>query len=298
MTDLLYVTTDATGVEHTPEGPVTWLLPTQGPAGTTDAGRPLTLRTASALLDVLEHRVFRAEPVGDAAPGDGGTVTVPAATLVAPTPWNTTSATHFALDCAEHLLAGAGELSLPDGTPLTSLLADARALLEGTSADSAEHLGYLARVRALRRLRRARADLADLSFQLVDDAQKRDIDAYDDVAYATVLPVTDSLLAAIEALRHHVLPHRYEQVEGALHEGEEDSNLDRADAMPVPHAVPVPFGPMEADADATLAYEPAWTAARDAARHARLAAHNRDGDAGEAAELAWQADTLATLLGA
>jgi hypothetical protein len=43
-------------------------------------------------------------------------------------------------------------------------------------------------------------------------------------------------------------------------------------------------------------YEPAWTAAREAARHARRASRGREEPDGEAAELSWQAARLEAVL--
>jgi hypothetical protein len=45
-----------------------------------------------------------------------------------------------------------------------------------------------------------------------------------------------------------------------------------------------------------LRYDPAWTGAREAARHARSAMKDRNGADGEASELTWQAATLASIL--
>ncbi len=149
-----YVATDSNGVEHSvAQGHVTWRLPAGDVAQATEVGRPLVLRRPDALLEVLDERIYEAEPLGDATISHDGGVSVRSARLLAQTPWDTEMATRFALDCADHLLGETGDTSLPDGTSLAKVVADARRVLDGIETTNMEHLGYLARLRALRRLR-------------------------------------------------------------------------------------------------------------------------------------------------
>jgi hypothetical protein len=290
----LYVPTDSKGIEHAAAGRIVWQLPAGGVGQVTELGHPVVLRRPDALLDVLDERIYRAESRNDIKIAVDGTAVVPAARLVAQTYWDTGLATLFALDCAEHILTDAGDVSLPDGTSLVDVIAFARHVLDGISSEGTQRLGYLARVRALRRLRHERAEIADLSLRLVVGDEARDVDALDDASYTTVIPVTDSVLAAIEALRHHVLPEFYIDVEDAREEQKEHRDLDRPQPLSwklesTPLGV-VEYGPR------TLPYEPAWTAAREAARHARLAAKDRLGAEGETSQRLWQATLLASIL--
>ena len=205
----LYVATDANGIEHSAAGKVAWKLPVGGISKLTDLGHPLVLRRPIALLEVLDERIYIAESPTSVKVGTDGTVSVPTAQLSAETRWNSAAATKFALDCADHLLGEVGDVSLPDGTSLAKVTADARQMLDGTASESMEHLGRLARISALRRLRHERTEITAVSFDELDDAARKDVDAFDDAAYATIITITDSVLAAIEALRHYVLPAFY-----------------------------------------------------------------------------------------
>jgi hypothetical protein len=292
-----YVPVDSKGIEHSAvSGKTAWRLPADGAAHLTESDHLLVLRQPQALLDVLDEQIYRAEPSSETEPGPDGTVAVSSARLVAKTHWGTEAATRFALDCATHILRDAGDVALPDGTPLAKVIDDARQVLDGIASESKDHLGYLARIRALRRLRRDRSEVAEVSFGLLIDDEARDIDALDDAAYASVIPVTDSVLAAIEALRHHVLPEFYIDIEDTREEHEEHQNTDRLRAISNPTVVVTPFGPIEFGGPHVLSYEPAWAGAREAARHARLAAKDRHGGQGEADERSWQATMLASIL--
>jgi len=100
----------------------------------------------------------------------------------------------------------------------------------------------------------------------------------------------------VEALRHHVLPHLYVSLEDLEQERLEHAGLDRTTVMSIPTAEATPFGEVEAGAPHLLHYEPAWTCAREAARHARAAARDRQGEAGERSTRNWQAQQLEALL--
>lgn len=292
----LYVATDANGVEHSSSGQVAWNIPADGVAQVTDLGHPLVLRQPRALLDVLDEHIFLAESPKTVEVGSDGTIQVPTARLTSETRWNAAAATRFALDCADHLLGEVGDLALPDGTSLASVTADARQILDGTASDSKEHLGRLARLSALRRLRRERTEITALFLQELDEADQKDIDALDDPAYATVITVTDSVLAAIEALRHFVLPAFYIDIEDAMERREQYATEDRQSPLPTPEMVSTPLGPLMLHLPDLLPYDPAWVGAREAARHARLAMKDRKGAPGESSELTWQAAALGSIL--
>jgi hypothetical protein len=292
----LYVPTDANGVEHAVTGKVTWKLPVEGVGQVTDLGHPLVLRQPSALLEVLDEHIYLAESPKGVKIGPDGTVSVPTARLDMQTHWNTAAATKFALDCADHLLSEVGDEALPDGTPLTKVIGDARQLLDGTASDSMEHLGRLARLGALRRLRHERTEITAASFDELDEDGRKEIEAFDDPEYAMIITVTDSVLAAIEALRHYVLPAFYNDSEDAKENREQYANEDRLTPISTPTMISTPLGPVMLHAPHLLPYDPAWVGAREAARHARMAMKDRKGADGEAGELTWQAETLASIL--
>ncbi len=262
----------------------------------TDLGHPLVLRQPRALLEVLDERIYLAVPPPGVEIGSDGTASVPAARLGAQTNWNAATATRFALDCADHLLGEVGEVSLPDGTSLLKVTDDARKMLDGTASGSMEHLGRLARLSALRRLHHKRTEITAVSFAELEEDERKDIDAFDDPAYATVITITDSVLAAIEALRHYVLPAFYINNEDARESRKQHGIEDRETPTPAPTMITTPLGPVMLHAPHLLAYDPAWSGAREAARHARFAMKDRDGTDGETRELTWQAATLASLL--
>jgi hypothetical protein len=292
----LYVATDDTGVEHSAAGQVVWKLPVGGVGQATDLGHPLVLREPRALLDVLDERIYLAEPPTSVETGSDGTVSVPTAQLTAETKWNTAAATKFALDCADHLLGEVGDVSLPDGMSLAKVTADARQLLNGTASESMEHLGRLARLSALRRLRHEQTGITALSLKELDDADRKNMDAFDDPAYATAITVTDSVLAAIEALRHYVVPAAYINREDAKGNREQYGIEDRQTDIPAPTMIATGFGSIMLNAPHLLPYDPAWVSARESARHARSAMKDRKGVDGEASELTWQAATLGAIL--
>ena len=291
----LYVPTDAHGVEHAAGGPIGWGVLGNAMSRHSTPGHPVLLRAPSALLDVLDERIYRAEPMGDAASPLDGVVSAAAARLTDLTRWDTESATGLALDCAAHALGEAGGLALPDGTTLTAVIDEARAALAGVIDDDGVHLGYLARLGALHRLRKNRSELGALATGLITDDLARHLDALDDPDYRALAPLVDAVLAAIEALRHHVVPRLVAAVEDAREEHEEHRVLDRASVMRVPTAEPTPWGTVEVGTG-SLPFEPAWTSAREAARHARATVEGRAGAAAADQERSWQAEQLEAIL--
>jgi hypothetical protein len=296
MSDEFYVTTDATGTEHAASGRIEWVLPNDGVATDTNPGATLILRRADALLEDLDERIFRATSDEQKPPTADGTLEVTTARLVSETSWNAAAATKFAIACARHLLDVVGDIALPDGTSLTAVLDDAQNVLDGISSDAAERLDYLARVRALRRLKHARRDIAEQSLEALADDDVKDVDALDDPAYEKLAPITDAVLAAIEALRHHVYPHLYTRDQDAHEERLEHKVEDRTTPFSVPTIYGTAFGSFMAGGGPNIEYDPAWTSAREAARHARKAVEDLKGPTAEAEERKWQADALQQVL--
>lgn len=294
----LYVSTDSEGVQHSASGPIQWILPPGDVPTQAAAGQTLALREPEALLEVLEELIYRAEPAAEVLVDVDGIVTVQSARLVERAPWNSETATRFALDCAEHVLANASESALPDGTKLMKVIADAREMLDDLELDPNHRLGYFARLGALRRLRRERVEVADLALVAMLKDEAKDLDALDDPAYASIIPVVDAVLGAIEALRHHALPRFFEAVGSRMEESEEAKSLDLEDPLRVPlPAQTTPFGPiMFGGGPSVLRYERSGIGARDAARHARIAARDQRGPDGEKDERIWQAGRLGELL--
>lgn len=298
MNESLYVSTDAEGVEHSAAGKIIWSLPPESNPTVAEAGHSLSLRRPAALLEVLEEEIYRAEPTTEVEPDQDGVASVSSARLIERTSWSSESATLFALDCAERALRDAPDATLPDGTQLQEVIADARKMLGGTASDASHRLGYFASLSALRRLRRDRVEVADLSLAHMVEDEAKDLDALDDPAYTAIIPVADAVLAAIEALRHHVLPRFYTTLSDIAEDNEEARSLDREhpEHAPLP-AQPTPFGPiMFGSGSSVLRFAPSGSSAREAARHARMAALSRQGPEAEINERAWQADRLAELL--
>lgn len=297
MRDQLYVATGYDGVEHTEDGPVRWTLPDEGAVATAAAsGRLFHLRRTSALLDVLEAEIYEAEPASEVTTDEQDVVTASAARLLRRTSWDTRTATSFAIDCAAHAVGDHCAVALPDGTALTAILDDARRAVEGVSNGGVEKLDYWARVSALRRVRHERDKLADLSRGLVYQDEARDVDALDDPRYASVIPVTDAVLAATEALRHHLLPHLYIHLTDRIEERVEARNLDQQTPLSTPTISATAFGPVATGGAHPLPFEPAWSSAREAARHARQAALDLAGERGMASETEWQTARLNEVL--
>lgn len=249
-----------------------------------------------ALLDVLDEQIFTAVADGEVRVGADGTARVQTAHLADETPWDTESATRFAIDCADHCLGDARDVVFADGSTCATMLVDARHVLDAVDPEAAERVGRLAMVSAHRRLARDRNDLAALSLGLASEDGVKGVEVFDDPAYTALATVTDAVLAAIEALRHHLLPHAYSALEDTREEHEAHGVLD-ANAPKTPGTPMVtPFGSFEAGGSRVLEFEPAWTSAREAARHARDAARLRGGPEGERAERTWQASKLSEIL--
>lgn len=297
MDAIHYVSTDALGVEHCADGAVHWLLPKEGHGRETEGAR-LILRLPASLLDVLDDRIFEVVPIGTVTAASEDAIVTTRARLVRRTPWDVGPAAGFALDCAAHVLNGVGDVVLPSGITLDRAVADGRRALKGEGDEEHEHLLRLAELGSLRRLLRDRRLLrASLGVGLAED-NARDLDAIDDPAFDEVRTTVDAVLAALEALRHHLLPSSYRHLEEHREESEAHKAESATTSISPPAVVETPWGPGMVGGHRVLSYEPAWTAARDAARHARDTAKARAGGDAEAAgeERRWQAALLGSLL--
>lgn len=295
MSEALYVATDSNGVEHTVDGNVSWQLPAPGRDAVTERDAGLVLRRPIALVDTLGERIWRAEPVQPAvAPATAdGLSHVRSARLVADTGFGPELAARFALDCAEHCEVDLDGIQLKGHVKLLDVLAEARRVVEGLEPRSAQPLTHLTRIWEYHRLRRERAELADLQGLVIRDDEAQGREAEEDPDYADLLPITDAVLAALGALREvlaaRLLAFAEHREETEAHAQEEGRPFEPGGTVETPWGL-LHGGPRIEE------YEPAWTAARDAARRARLSARDRGGRAAERAELAWQADRLAGLL--
>lgn len=286
----LFVPTNASGEQRVGETAVSWPLPGppgegQAPGDPVDAepGAPIELLDGDALLDRLEERIFTAEVLE--AEGD----TVRRARLTKETGWNQKESARFALDCAEHVVGDWSRLRLPSGASLAEILAAAREAVERQGAATAEQQGLLQRLSRLalaRRLRGLGRELGDLALQVTLEDEVADLDALDDPAWTAMASIRDAVLAAVEAVRHHVLPRLLER------ESEPDARHEGGH----PEVLTTPWGNLAVGERSAAV--PGWVAARDAAERARQAAADRGGTAAEEEERLWQAERLAQALGA
>jgi hypothetical protein len=280
----LYVATDEDGRQAHLDAAVHWPLPAQSAddvvPGAALTGQ-LTLFEPRALLGRLDRSIHLAEatePGAAGAGGDDGTHVVPAARLVRTTPWDGYLAAGFALDCAEHVLGDAGDLPLPDGTPLRAALARVREWLTSAEADD----GVTGRFRDLAvawRVKRQGKAIGDVAFGAWTADLLAEVDAMEDPVWTAVAAARDAALAAVEAVQHAHMPvvatiesDSYEAVGRHVDQG---GGLHR---------------------HAPTSWVPYWVATDDAAERARQAAGAAGGPDGAAAELEWQAARLVELL--
>ncbi|HVB06084.1 MAG TPA: hypothetical protein VNF07_07575 [Acidimicrobiales bacterium] len=283
-----YVTTSALGVERTSEGDVEWALPDAGAplAAETTFGERLVLRSADALLDVLEEAVYVAEPLGEAVEELPGSLVVTSARLLQQTGWAPRSAAEFALDCAGHVLGEAGDLELPTGFTLAAAIEDARNYLSRSSGDTGR-IGRLARLAAARRLRKEGERIGDLALAALQADLAEELDATSDRAWTLLTATGDAVLAAVETLRYLASP-------GYIAAREENAeHAEAAEPGIEPTLLQTPFGPVMLGAEHQSPYLSAGALARDAAFRAREAA----GEA-SSAEREWQVGRLEQALGA
>jgi hypothetical protein len=276
-TDALFVPTDEQGRQFHDEEATFWSLPAPAADGTVAAGSVLEaaasgvkLLDLDALLDELGARIFVAESTSQG----------PA--LVAETAWSLQTASRFALDCAQHVLAGVAPAAPEVAGTLQDVVAAARKWLDRAADADTGLLGRYSRLGMARRLRRQGDQVAHLAFDLAIDDEVADVDLFDDPHWTAVAAVRDAVLAAVEAVRHDSAP-RFTQAENTRYEEGEDT-----DHAPVSATFETPWGPFRAGLRKGAL--PAWEAATEAAERARQSAADSGGTA--AAERAWQRDRL------
>jgi hypothetical protein len=293
----LYVTTDASGLEHRGGEKIKWPIDLDGGDAAevvAPAGTPLVLRRAASLLDVLDEVVFVAHA------GDGvvreldadGAAQVTSARLVRRTAWDEAAAAGFALDCTEHVIGDAATVELPGGHLLGDVLIDARRFLE-RAAGPDEHLGLLARLATARRLRRANESVGRVALGLSMEDLRNDLDATLDPAWTTAAAVEDAVLATLEAIRHVALP-RYAALREATANDQASDDGERVDSGVWVTA----WGPFLTGAEHESPYLPAALSAREAALRARETVRSRGGGVAEEAERRYQAELLREYLDA
>ncbi|HWD24942.1 MAG TPA: hypothetical protein VG368_05730 [Acidimicrobiales bacterium] len=291
-----FVATDEFGVERMSGKPVQWTLP-KGDGPSIALARPddelVVLRSPLALLDTLDEVIWVAEPIDSAiAVDDSGELHVHAARLITRTSWNPSIAARFAIECAEHAIGDAADVTLPNGQRIADVLVDARAFLDSASESSA-HLGLLSRLATIRRLKRENRLVTDLAYGLSIEDLNNDLDVTLDPAWTSAASVADSLFAALEALRHLAFP-RYVRAREALAVEQET----HGDTSVAPTILSTPWGSVTVGgSEHESPYLPSAVAAREAALRAREAVRDREGTVGEAVERRWQADRLAASLG-
>jgi hypothetical protein len=286
MTDARFVTTDRHGKQFHDGEETIWSLPSaaeESHAGTVVPGTvtapPASGRVAlldlDDLLDELGERIFVAEVSGASVE------------LVEETAWSLRTAARFALDCAEHVSASAGSVTLASGETLTDAITAARKWLEDASGETGL-LGRISRLATLRRLRHQADEVGGLAFDALFDADVADEDIFEDERWTAIAATRDAVLAAIEAVRHDAFPHLTDASSAA------SENERREGVQSPPTVLETPWGPFRSTH--TSAVVPAWVAATEAAERARQAATDAAGADATASERAWQRDRLAQAL--
>ena len=275
MAEVNYVASDGDGVVR--EGEQRWQLQVDGDTATGDPALPAL--DADALLEHLEEVVWATQ---------GG------AAQLHRTGWNPTVAARFALTCAEHALGASADVSLPSGSTLGEVVAEAKRFIEASASESDERtLARLSVLATARRLRRSGGEIGDLARAIVAEDTEHELEATNDPAWLTAASIADAVLAAVEALRHVAMP-RYvgerEEVAG--------SRDDQVGTAVQPAFFSTPWGDFVVGAEHESPYTPASHLAREASFRARESVREQQGDAAAAAERAWQAGELASLLGA
>ncbi|MHB1986699.1 MAG: hypothetical protein ACYCSF_01750 [Acidimicrobiales bacterium] len=284
------VPTDADGTQHHGEEITQWPLPQPVAGGGWQPGEflepamgvPIVLRNLDGLLDDLGERIFLAEIVTAAAPDEHESVR-----LTAESGWTLFGAARFALDCAEHVVSEPAALLLPSGASLADVFAEARRYLSRDDGAGTGLLQALSRVALARRLRHLGDEVADLALGLTIEDESAEADVLDDPVWAAVASTRDSVLSAVEAIRHDAFPRLFE---GQNSRYESDANA----IDPLPEVVSTPWGNFVGGRRAGIV--PAWVAARDAAERARQAMSETGGVGAEEAERAWQRRHLAAAL--
>ncbi len=294
----LYVPTDPEGRQFYGDHETLWPLPRSEADGSmirdeptvASPTSPLALFSADGLLEELNERIFVAAVTPTALVEDRPWgVAADGARLLAETPWSTSAAARFALDCAHHVLslADADSVRLKSGETLVDVVDAARQWLADAESADAGLLGRVSRIALARRLRRSSDRVAALAFGRTVADEASDIDAMDDPEWEAIAATRDAVLAAVDAVRHQAFPQLAER-ESARYEE------DLVNASPEPEPISTPWGTFVVGAPGGIV--PASVAARDAAERARQAAADAGGREAEAAERAWQRDRLIAAL--
>jgi hypothetical protein len=252
------------------------LYVTTGAAGIGPQDTALEFVTLDRLLGELGERIYVA----------GGTPPE----VLGETAWDAEAAARFALDCAEHVVAGTEDVAFPSGATIGQVIAAARGFLDDAAARGGPEAGLLQKISRLaqaRRLRKMGDELATAVNEIVQQDERADLDALDDPAFASVAAVRDAVLAAVEALRHLALPHL-----AAAEEAGYESSTQATPEVVTP--VDTPWGSFLVGGKWGAA--PAALTAREAAERARQAAAGDGGAPAEGAERSWQLDRLAEAL--
>jgi hypothetical protein len=281
----LYVATDPEGLERRAGTEFVWPLPYLE-VSPCMPGKPveheMALCEPSGLLGRLDECIWRAEPLAgekDAAVAAAYSVRPEAigvqhhvgARLLEPTAWDGFMAAGFALDCAEHVMANAADVTLSDGTRLADALHEVRAWLESAEGHESR-LGKLHDIAIAHRIHREEKALEDAAATLAAKDERAHVDTASDPVWTAVAAARDALLAAVEAVQHAVRP-RHREREARHYEATDHAGDEMTERW-------IPF----------------WIAADDAAERARQAAVDAGGEDAGYAELEWQAARLGALL--
>ncbi len=297
----LYVATDRLGVQRGTTEERHWDLATG--LVHADASAPVLLCTPEMLLDLLDERLFVADPgVAREGGAPGGLYPGGGVRLAAELAWDATAAARFALDICEHAFVADRDVTLPRGRTLGEVIDEARTALADAGPHNASMFGALARLSRVRHLRRSRAVVESAALGLAREDEGEDRELSEDPAWATLAALGEAVLAALEALRLAVAP----RLAGAI-DAEEDriEEEDRASGTEVvgtwrdpTSAWQTPWGAVSFGGERIPEHPPAARCAADAAERARQAIADRAGEAAAASERAWQVERLAGLLAA
>lgn len=283
--DARFVATDEEGRQSHADEETVWSLPEPSVDGAPTPGRVtkaapggVRLLVLDELLDELGCRIF----VADDSTGEPR--------LLHETAWSPLAAARFALDCAEHVVSGAGAPSTEVAETLTRVVGAARAWLDKSEEVEEGLLGRFSRLAVARRLRQEGDLVGELAFDFAVNAESAGVDVFEDPNWTATASTRDAVLAAVEAVRQHGAPHLV-QAENARYEEAGTSSSGAVSAT-----FTTPWGPFHAGVRGGSV--PFWTAAAEAAERARQSAGDASGADAASMERAFQRETLlATLRG-
>ncbi len=280
--DARFVATDEQGRQAHADEVTLWSFPETAADGTVTPGSVeaapggTRLLGLDELLEELGARIFVAtEDAGEAR-------------LVGETAWSPTVAARFALDCAEHVVRGAGAASPEVAESLGNVVGAARTWLDKSEEADGGLLGRFSRLAMARRLRQQGDLVGELALDFAVDAEAAGVDVFEDASWTAAASIRDAVLAAVEAVRQQGSPHLV-RAENARYE---EGGTSSAGALSATFTTP--WGPFHAGVRGGTV--PAWTAAAEAAERARQSAGDASGAGASSAERAWQRDRLLTAL--